>query len=178
MSNKNDVRRLLSIHKHRLQKLREQQALFGVSVDPRIIIEIEDIGKEIKELQLGVTNSSDSTSKHTGLKDITNYIDVVVKSEIFGTRSLLRVSKDMKVKAFVKFAIKTLGLPIKTKVEKLMISFQYDYSVKLNDITLPLNLNLQKCGVVDSSELQLSVGVNLVDDQGRIVKVLEAPCFR
>jgi hypothetical protein len=43
--------RLIYLHNRRLQKLREQVALYGISVDPRILMEIEDIEKQIAQLQ-------------------------------------------------------------------------------------------------------------------------------
>lgn len=45
-----DLERLITKHTRRLQKLREQQAVYGKSVDPRIEIEIEDIEATIKQL--------------------------------------------------------------------------------------------------------------------------------
>ncbi|MBE7555701.1 MAG: FHA domain-containing protein [Anaerolineales bacterium] len=51
MLRQDDVKKLLVNHNRRLQKLKEQQALQGISVDPKILIEIEDIEAEIEELQ-------------------------------------------------------------------------------------------------------------------------------
>lgn len=51
MTLKDDVKKLIAIYSRRLQKLKEQQALFGISVDPRILIEIEDIEAKIEDLQ-------------------------------------------------------------------------------------------------------------------------------
>lgn len=54
-SAKEDIKRLMSYHRQRLQKLREQEALYGLSVDPSVKIEIEDIQTKMGELkaQLG-----------------------------------------------------------------------------------------------------------------------------
>ncbi len=46
-----DIEKLIIIYDRRLQKLKEQQALAGISVDPKILIEIEDIEAKIAELQ-------------------------------------------------------------------------------------------------------------------------------
>lgn len=45
-----NLKRLMSYHQRRLQKLKEQQALHGASADPRIAIEIEDIEAELAKL--------------------------------------------------------------------------------------------------------------------------------
>lgn len=42
---------LIANHNRRLQKLKEQKALEGISVDPKILIEIEDIEAQIKGLE-------------------------------------------------------------------------------------------------------------------------------
>jgi len=54
MPRKEEIERLIKSHQRRLQKLEEQHALYGASIDPRILIEIEDIGQEIKTLQEGL----------------------------------------------------------------------------------------------------------------------------
>ena len=51
MSNKNHKRRLVTIYSRRLQKLKEQQALKGLSTEPEILIEIEDIEAKLQEFQ-------------------------------------------------------------------------------------------------------------------------------
>ncbi|MCP3683267.1 MAG: hypothetical protein GY861_11315 [bacterium] len=50
-SSKENVKRLISRHERRLQKLKEQEAVFGMSTAPEIRIEIEDIEKKIIELK-------------------------------------------------------------------------------------------------------------------------------
>jgi hypothetical protein len=52
MSARDDFKKLIINHRRRLQKLRERQALEGMSVDPRVLIEIEDIEARLAELQL------------------------------------------------------------------------------------------------------------------------------
>lgn len=49
MSHKN-IERLIVNYERRLQKLREQQSLEGRSIDPKILIEIEDLEAAIEEL--------------------------------------------------------------------------------------------------------------------------------
>jgi hypothetical protein len=51
MPTKDDLKKLIFNHNRRLQKLKEQQALEGPGVDPKILIQIEDIEAEIKNLQ-------------------------------------------------------------------------------------------------------------------------------
>ena len=50
MSNEENIKNLVTAYNRRLQKLKERQALEGTSVDPLILIEIEDIEAKIKEL--------------------------------------------------------------------------------------------------------------------------------
>ncbi len=51
-SRQKDIERLIIYHTRRLQKLEELRALEGRSTDPKTLIEIEDVEKEISELQL------------------------------------------------------------------------------------------------------------------------------
>lgn len=50
MSRREDTRKLIYNYNRRLQKLKELQALAGLSVDPKTLIEIEDIEAKIAEL--------------------------------------------------------------------------------------------------------------------------------
>lgn len=50
MTQEESLKNLISNHQRRLQKLREIQALHGISVDPKILLEIEDIEAEIEKL--------------------------------------------------------------------------------------------------------------------------------
>lgn len=52
MSRLNDLQRLIHNHNLRLQKLKEQQALYGISADPHLLVEIEDIETQIEQLQI------------------------------------------------------------------------------------------------------------------------------
>ncbi|MFC1975002.1 NB-ARC domain-containing protein [Chloroflexota bacterium] len=51
MSRQNDIKKLIRVNYKRLQKLKEKQALYGISVDPSVEIEIEEIEVEIENLQ-------------------------------------------------------------------------------------------------------------------------------
>ena len=51
MARQDDIKRLLSVNNRRLQLLKEQKATHGVSVQPQIIIEIENIEADIEELE-------------------------------------------------------------------------------------------------------------------------------
>lgn len=56
MSAKDDLKKLITNHRRRLQKLKERQALEGLSVDPTVLIEIEDIEARLLELQRDLTS--------------------------------------------------------------------------------------------------------------------------
>jgi hypothetical protein len=51
MLRSDDLERLIINYTRRLQMLKEQKAIMGISADPRILIEIEDIEAEIENLQ-------------------------------------------------------------------------------------------------------------------------------
>lgn len=51
MQDRANIEKLVLNHKRRLQKLKEYRALHGISVDPSILIEIEDIEAKIAELR-------------------------------------------------------------------------------------------------------------------------------
>ena len=65
MSRQDDIKNLINNHSRRLQKLKEQQALAGIVVDPIILIEIEKIQEEIQYLQteLGKIESVEASTK-------------------------------------------------------------------------------------------------------------------
>ncbi len=46
-----DIKKLISNHNQRLQKLKEKQALEGLDTSPQVLIEIEDIERKIGELE-------------------------------------------------------------------------------------------------------------------------------
>jgi hypothetical protein len=52
MTHQEETKRLINNHHRRRQKLKEQQALQGISADPKIMLEIEDIEAEIERLQV------------------------------------------------------------------------------------------------------------------------------
>ncbi len=51
MSHQDDIRQQIAIHDRRLQILKQQQAAMGISVEPKIVTEIEDIEAELKVLK-------------------------------------------------------------------------------------------------------------------------------
>jgi len=62
MSLKNNLNKLIAKHQFRLQKLKEQQALKGLSVDPDVLYEIEKIEGELDRLNLELDNLPDEPS--------------------------------------------------------------------------------------------------------------------
>lgn len=51
MTQKDDIQGLISRHNRHRQKLKEKQALYGLNVEPRVLIEIEDTEAKIVELE-------------------------------------------------------------------------------------------------------------------------------
>jgi CheY-like chemotaxis protein len=52
VARRDDIKNLIQNYDRRLQKLKEQKALAGRSVDPAILIEIEDIEAELRDLTM------------------------------------------------------------------------------------------------------------------------------
>ena len=55
MSGADDLKKLISLKYRRLQKLKEKEALYGLSADPQILLQIEDIEAELEKLQTELT---------------------------------------------------------------------------------------------------------------------------
>ncbi|MBE7553984.1 MAG: hypothetical protein HS126_23200 [Anaerolineales bacterium] len=66
MSSKDDIKRLVEQHNRRLQKLREQQASFGLHTPVHILTEIEDAKAEIESLWTELASLENTGSKETG----------------------------------------------------------------------------------------------------------------
>ena len=60
MSQEYDLEKLITNHNRRLQKLKERKALEGLSADPKIRLEIENIEAEIKQLQMELEQLGDT----------------------------------------------------------------------------------------------------------------------
>ncbi len=96
ISNIEGIKRLIENHNRRLQKLKEQKALFGISADPKIDIEIEDIEEETKKLQAKLfeleeqpelTTSSGEISFNQTTEDQNSLlVEVTISDEIEGTQ--------------------------------------------------------------------------------------------
>lgn len=61
MSHQDDIRQQIAAYNRRLQLLKQQQTKMGISVDPKIVIEIEDIEAEIEKLQAELNEQEDIT---------------------------------------------------------------------------------------------------------------------
>ncbi|MCB0175077.1 MAG: NUDIX hydrolase [Anaerolineae bacterium] len=70
MSRSAEIKRLLKNHNRRLQKLREEQSLIGLSAEPELLIEIEDIEQEIANLKAEldqIEGPENSTTHNLGI---------------------------------------------------------------------------------------------------------------
>jgi len=63
MSHQDNIKALILTHNRRLQILKQQRAREGNSVDPKIIIEIEDIEEEIQKLEAKRNQLQKNTEK-------------------------------------------------------------------------------------------------------------------
>jgi hypothetical protein len=83
MSHQDDIKKLISHHSRRLQKLKEQQALEGISVDPKILIEIEDIEAQIDKLQLRIPKER---NRYFILSNVRHFwIEGVLEKSVYNT---------------------------------------------------------------------------------------------
>lgn len=67
MTSRDSIKKQISYFSRHLQKLKEQQALAGASVDPKILIQIEDIEAEIERLQAELVLLEDNGEEQTQL---------------------------------------------------------------------------------------------------------------
>ncbi len=51
MPTQSDLQKLISRKQRRLQKLKEQEAIYGINTPPEVLIQIEDLEEELKQLQ-------------------------------------------------------------------------------------------------------------------------------
>lgn len=65
MTDQDHLKKLITYHTQRLQKLKEQQAISGSTTDPKILIEIEEIEVQLAELQIEGTNPRPNESHNT-----------------------------------------------------------------------------------------------------------------
>ena len=87
MPQKDDIKKLIVNCERRLQKLREQKALFGIHTPPYILIEIEDTETQIQKLrmELEVVESNSTNEKLRGV-----YSTFVKNSTSFPTSGSIR----------------------------------------------------------------------------------------
>jgi len=90
-------------------------------------------------------------------QDVTDYIKVVVKSNRFGRKVQFQVPHDITMGAFIDLVVDMLQLPWSKRIDELMLSFDFSYSVVFGDKKLPLNQSLRDAGISDGDEVQLSI---------------------
>jgi len=90
-------------------------------------------------------------------QDVTDYIKVVVKSNRFGRKVQFQVPHDITVGAFIDLVVDMLQLPWSKRIDELMLSFDFSYSVVFGDKKLPPNQSLRDAGISDGDEVQLSI---------------------
>jgi uncharacterized ubiquitin-like protein YukD len=97
-------------------------------------------------------------------QDVTDYIKIVVKSNRFGRKIQFQVPHDMTVGAFIDLVVNVLQLPCSKRIDELMISFDFSYSVVFGDKKLPLNQSLRDAGISDGDEVQLFIRAIWTDE--------------
>lgn len=66
MSRQTDIQKLITIYSRRLQKLREQEALYGLNTAPEIQLEIETIEDKLERLQTTLENCDSTETEGAG----------------------------------------------------------------------------------------------------------------
>ena len=97
-------------------------------------------------------------------RDITDYIKVIVKSNRFGRKVQFQVPHDITVGAFIDLVVDILQLPWSKRIDELMLSFDFSYSVVFGDKKLPLNQSLRDVGISDGDEVQLFITAIWTDE--------------
>jgi uncharacterized ubiquitin-like protein YukD len=90
-------------------------------------------------------------------QDVTDYIKVVVKSNRFGRKVQFQVPHDITVGAFIDLVVDVLQLPRSKRIDELMLSLDFSYSVVFGGKKLPPNQSLRNAGISDGDEVQLSI---------------------
>lgn len=103
-------------------------------------------------------------------EDVTNYINVIIKSNRFGKRIQLRVPQNISVNAFIDTAVATLELPRNRKIKELMISFSFSYSIIYQGKKLPPGSTFSDEGITDGTEVELSIQAIWTDDIEKLEK--------
>ncbi len=96
--------------------------------------------------------------------DVTDYIKIVVKSNRFGRKVQFQVPHDITVGAFIDLVVDVLQLPWSKRIDELMLSFDFSYSVVFREKKLPLKQTLHDAGISDGDELQLSITAIWTDE--------------
>lgn len=94
--------------------------------------------------------------------DSSEYINIKIVSDRFGSKINYRIPYDIKVWAFEDCIVETLGLPQEIEVEELGISFEFIYNLVNEDI-LNRNKTLREIGIKNNEELELGIDVTMLD---------------
>lgn len=81
MTRHDDVQKLIYINKRRLQLLQEQKATYGISVDPKVIIEIEDIRAELETLNAILNNIDEGSAASLKNNDINKASNILQSAQ-------------------------------------------------------------------------------------------------
>jgi len=91
------------------------------------------------------------------MSETTESVTLYLRSNRFGRVFELKAPLDMTCSALIDQLIEGLGLPWSKKVDELMLSFDFSYSILFNDRKIPLNQTLRQTGCKDGDELTLHI---------------------
>jgi len=161
LSNQDHLKKLISYHTQRLQKLKEQQALSGITTDPKVLIEIEQIEAQLVELQSQLFQPE----KPPGLeappqgneKIVPTTIGVYIRNQDLSIQHFISISPIISGWQFAAQVYSALQLKESISAPGGFIGLRFKYQLLFNNTPLLEQLSLAEAGVTDNSIIDLQV---------------------
>jgi hypothetical protein len=163
MSHQDDIRQLITNNSRRLQKLKEQKALFGIDTPPHILLEIENIEAEMANLQMKLEEleilGQDALGSVIGSKERVVVGNPQSEHQLRQQRKWQRIDEIHKIAIrFVEGAQKTMlkmGNIIRmSRNERLLTqSVSFDILSGLTEESNQSVLDMSKASVLEDAEL-------------------------
>jgi hypothetical protein len=161
LSNQDHLRKLISYHTQRLQKLKEQQALSGITTDPKVLIEIEQIETQLVELQsqlFELKNTPGFEAQPQGNEEIAPAtISVYIRNQDLSIQHFIPISPVISGWQFAAQVYAALQLKESISAPGGLIGLRFKYQLLFNNMPLPEQLSLAEAGVTDNSIIDLQV---------------------
>ena len=132
MANQDNIKSIIENHVRRLYKLKEHKALTGRSVDPAILIEIEDIEAKIRNLR----KQSEGSSPRTNLAEA----DIYKENQMVTAPCILVVEDEPTILEMLCLTLRVVGyyaLSANNGIEALDVLERESVDLILSDISMP-----------------------------------------